>query len=210
MTHVMGMGLGAAVSIGELEEMENFFRDRGSACLIDLCPLADPVVLEFVGMRPYRVIEFNNVLARRIARDESFEATRGITPVPEGHLGEWSRVVSEGFSEHMPVSDEMVELMSATCKAPRCWFAGEDGPVGGAAMGIENGVALFYGDSILPAARGRGWQAALIRERLAAAQRDGCDLAMVSVLPGSLSHRNYERAGFELIYTRVNLQREFL
>jgi hypothetical protein len=33
---------------------------------------------------------------------------------------------------------------------------------------------------------------------------------MVSVLPGSLSHRNYERAGFELIYTRVNLQREFL
>jgi len=32
---------------------------------------------------------------------------------------------------------------------------------------------------------------------------------MVSVLPGSGSHRNYERAGFELIYMRVNLMREF-
>jgi GNAT superfamily N-acetyltransferase len=209
MTHVMGMGLSGAVSVDELERMENFYHDRGSSCLIDLCPLADASVLEFVGGRPYRVIEFNDVLAQRIARDEPFEATRGLAPVPDGDLRKWSRVVSEGFSEHMPVSDEMAELMAATCKGAQCWVAGDDSPAGGAAMGIENGVALFYGDSILPAARGRGWQAGLIRERLAAAQRQDCDLAMVSVLPGSRSHRNYERAGFELIYTRVTLQCDF-
>jgi GNAT superfamily N-acetyltransferase len=75
-------------------------------------------------------------------------------------------------------------------------------------MGVEDGVALFFADSILPEARRKGWQMALIRERLAAAQKEGCDLAMVTVLPGSLSHRIYERAGFELIYLRVNLQRE--
>jgi len=55
--------------------------------------------------------------------------------------------------------------------------------------------------------RGRGFQSALIAERLRQAARNGCDLAMASVLPGSLSHRNYERAGFQLIYMRVNLMR---
>jgi len=32
---------------------------------------------------------------------------------------------------------------------------------------------------------------------------------MVSVLPGSASHRNYERAGFELIYIRMSFERQF-
>lgn len=40
-----------------------------------------------------------------------------------------------------------------------------------------------------------------------AAARAGCDLAMASVLPGSGSHRNYERGGFQLVYMRVNVSR---
>ena len=209
MTHVVGMGLRGTVAADELERMESFFRERGSDCVIDLCPLADASVLDFVARRPYKVAEFNNVLARRIAQDETFAETGGLTLARETELGSWSRVVSEGFSDGMPVSDEMVELMAATCRGAQCWLAGADRAAGGAAMGVEEGVALFFGDAIVPAARGKGWQAAMIRARLAAAQRQGCDLAMVSVLPGSLSHRNYEQAGFELVYTRANLQREF-
>lgn len=209
MTHVVGIGLRGTVATEELHRMESFFRERGSACVIDLCPLADGSVLDFIAKRPYQVIEFNNVLARRIAPDERLADTPGVTVAQEAELGSWSRVVSEGFSEGMPVSDDMAALMAATCRGAQCWFAGEDRGAGGAAMGVQDGVALFFGDSVVPAARGRGWQAAMIRERLAAAQRQGCNLAMVSVLPGSRSHRNYERAGFELIYTRANLQRNF-
>ena len=76
-------------------------------------------------------------------------------------------------------------------------------------MGIRDATALFYGDATLPSARRQGWQSAFIRCRLAAAQQQGSDLAMASVLPGSGSNRNYERAGFQLIYMRVNLMREF-
>ena len=65
-------------------------------------------------------------------------------------------------------------------------------------MGIASGVALFYGDATLPSARRKGWQSKLIRARLHAAQREGCDLAVACVLPGSGSHRNYEREGFGL------------
>ena len=34
----------------------------------------------------------------------------------------------------------------------------------------------------------------------------GCDLATASTLPGSGSQRNYERLGFEVVYTRVTLE----
>lgn len=76
-------------------------------------------------------------------------------------------------------------------------------------MAVQEEVALFTGDAILKPARRQGWQARLIRERLAAAQRLGCQLASTTVLPGSASHRNYERAGFQLIYMRVNVMRTF-
>jgi GNAT superfamily N-acetyltransferase len=205
----MGIGMRGAVPEEELERMELFFRDRGSSCVIDLCPMADTSVIAFIQSRPYRVIEFNNVMARRIAPDEIFEPVEGVRPIGEGELAHWSRVISEGFSEYMPVSKPMVDLMSATCKDVHCWFAGEYEPVGGAAMAVQEGVALFSGDAILQPARRQGWQSRLIRERLAGAQRLGCQLASTTVLPGSASHRNYERAGFQLIYMRVNLMREF-
>jgi len=222
MTHALGIGMRGAVQEGEMERMERFFWDRGSACLIDLCPLADPSVIAFVESRPYRIIEFNNVLARRIQPDEGFGAVVGVQGVAEPDAGVWAQVVSEGFAEYMPVTEEMVRMMTTACKANQCWLAWDEpaglstpksvrverAPVAGAAMNVQNRVALFSGDASLVSARRKGWQAALIQARLAAAQQQACEIAMVTVLPGSASHRNYERAGFELIYMRVNLMRE--
>ena len=212
MTHVLGLGMNGKVSAEELKRMEAFYQERGSSCFIDLCPLADLSVMAYIESQPYRVVEFNDVLARRISPDEAFNEAGGLRRVQQTEMRQWSRLISEGFSEPMPVSDEMSELIGATCQNAQCWFAGvsaDEDALGGGALAIENGVALFFGDSILPGARRRGWQSALIRERLLAAQRQGCGLAMVSVLPGSGSHRNYERAGFELIYTRFNVRRDF-
>jgi GNAT superfamily N-acetyltransferase len=209
MTHALGIGMRGAVPDAEMERMEAFFRDHGSACLIDLCPMTDPSVIAFVTSRPYRVIEFNNVLARRIQPDEEFAPTPGVRPISKTEAPQWARLISEGFAEYMPVTDEMIEIMMTPCEIAQCWFAGEPDPEAGATMGVQSGVAELSGDATLAAARRKGWQLALVRARLAAAQKQGCDLAMVSVLPGSASHRNYERAGFQLIYMRVNLIREF-
>lgn len=215
MTHAVGIGMQRPVPEAELEHMEAFFRDRNSACLIDLCPLADVSVIAFVQSRRYRVIEFNNVLARRITSQEEIPSDRRIRPVLAGEVEQFSRLVLRGFSESMPFSEEMVQTMTATLGPSHAWVASEGTPAGdaepesGAAMGIRSGVALFYGDATLRDARRKGWQSKLIQARLLAAQRAGCDLAIVSVLPGSASHRNYERAGFQLIYMRVNLMREF-
>ena len=209
MTHAVGIGIQRPVPEAELERMEAFFRDRNSACLIDLCPLADASVIAFVQSRPYRVIEFNNLLARRIHAEEEIFTDEHVRPVRADEVDQFSRLILSGFSDSMPFSEEMVQTMSATLGPSRAWIARDIEPEAGGAMGTQNGVALFYGDATLPVARRKGWHLKLIQTRLLAAQREGCDLAIASVLPGSASHRNYERAGFQLIYMRVNLIREF-
>jgi GNAT superfamily N-acetyltransferase len=209
MTHAVGIGMQGTVAETQLEAIEDFFRVRGSPCLIDLCTLADPSVIAFVQSRPYRVVEFNNVLARRLQRDEQFDNTPGVHPIGPEELTKWSRVVSEGFSEYMPPTEEMVSLLASACMGGECWLAGDDTVVGGAAMMVQQNIALLTGDAVLVPARRQGWHGRLIRARLQAAQRLGCEIAATVVLPGSASHRNYERAGFELIYVRVNIGRDW-
>jgi GNAT superfamily N-acetyltransferase len=209
MTHALGVGLSGQVSEEEMERLEAFYRKRGSPCLLDLCPMADDSVINFVQSRPYRVIEFNNVLARAVQPEEIFDSSSSLRLAMPDEKRQWSHVVSQGFAEYVPVTESQIDLMVAICRDVQCWFAETDEPVGGAAMAVQDHAALFFGDAILTGARRKGWQSLLIRERLAAAQKAGCDLAMASVLPGSASHRNYERAGFQLIYMRINLLREF-
>jgi GNAT superfamily N-acetyltransferase len=212
MTHAIGVGMRGPVAAAEFDRLEEFFRQRGSASSIDLCPLGDASVLGFIQSRNYRIAEWNNVMARVIGADERFAPAPDWVlhmAAPEQRLL-WSRVVVAGFEERADVNEDFVALMSATCSRSVCLLGGRGGePCGGAAMGIENGVAHFYGDATLAHARGGGLQSALIRARLALARDRGCDLAMASVIPGSVSNRNYERAGFRLVYMRVNVIREW-
>jgi hypothetical protein len=50
-------------------------------------------------------------------------------------------------------------------------------------------------------------QAALLSARLADAAA-GCDIAVVTTLPGSRSQQNVQRQGFDLLYTRATLVRQ--
>jgi ribosomal protein S18 acetylase RimI-like enzyme len=72
-------------------------------------------------------------------------------------------------------------------------------------MRILNGVAQLCGAATLPEHRRRGVQTALLRERLAEAAREGCDVAVVTTQPGSPSQENAQRQGFELLYARAVL-----
>jgi len=213
MTHAMGIGMSGPVDAAAFDRMEEFFRSRGSASLIDLCPLVDPTVLQLVMDRGYRIIELNNVLVREIDPNESF-------PEPPDHIriervrpeqeALWTLIVTRGFLEKDDVPEEHLAMMSGASGMADCFLAFVHGqPVGGAAAGVRKGVAGFYGDATIVAARGRGVQSRLIEHRLAHAARSGADLAVASVIPGSASNRNYERCGFQLVYMRVNVMREW-
>ena len=78
-------------------------------------------------------------------------------------------------------------------------------PAGGAASAIRDGLATMFADSIIPRFRRLGLHRELIAARLNEALAQGCDLATASTLPGSASQRNYERMGFEVVYTKVTM-----
>ena len=203
-THALGCGLSGPVSASEVDRLERFFFDHASDCLIDLCPMADVGLVAAVMERGYTLIEFNNVLVRPLFAYDAALAPEGLNCelVTEATRAEWLDVVARAFEtplellENIPLYGETLLVRDDRSLA-----------VAAAGSSIVDGVALLFGDATLHSARGRGLQSALIHERLARAARAGCDLAMACVLPGSASHRNYERAGFRLAYMRVNVKR---
>jgi ribosomal protein S18 acetylase RimI-like enzyme len=85
-----------------------------------------------------------------------------------------------------------------------CYLAEVDGEaVGAAALMIFDGIGYLANASTLPAARGRGAQQALIRRRQHDATAAGCELFLTLAGPASVSHRNLERAGLGVAYTKV-------
>jgi GNAT superfamily N-acetyltransferase len=113
----------------------------------------------------------------------------------------------QGFAEQDDIPEEQVAVLSAN-PWPEAFFGlWESFRVAAAAMDVDAGLATFIGDAAVVRARGRGLQLALIRHRLQRAAQLGCDLASASVLPGSSSNRNYERAGFQMIYARIKVSR---
>jgi hypothetical protein len=211
LTHALGIGMDGAVSEAEFDRLEEFFRTRHTDIVIDLCPMAHASVAHFIQTRGYRIAEFNNVMARRLSSEEPLATGAGDLYTSRAGPAEarlWIDVVARGFLECQEPPADFLDMFAGTPLVAECFLAFQEGmPVGAAGMFVTSGVAALFGDATLPYARGRGCQMALIRTRLEAAARAGCDLAMASVLPGSGSHRNYERAGFQLIYMRVNVSR---
>jgi ribosomal protein S18 acetylase RimI-like enzyme len=72
-------------------------------------------------------------------------------------------------------------------------------------MRIVDGIAQLTGAATAPAFRRRGIQSALLAARLADATAAGCDVAVITVQPGSKSQQNAQRRGFDLLYTRAVL-----
>jgi GNAT superfamily N-acetyltransferase len=88
-----------------------------------------------------------------------------------------------------------------------CWLAvaGTGEPAGGGALALHDGLATLFADSTIPLFRRRGLHYELIAARLNEAMARGCHLATAGTQPGSASQRNYERLGFEVVYTKVTL-----
>ncbi len=209
LTQAVGIGLTGPVSEADLAGLETFFRSRGAAVKIDLCPLADPGLIERLSARGYRLTEFNNVLVKPVAGPLAAPAGR-VRRLGAGEGELWADVVGRGFFEAASLSSEEMDVGRAivSMEGADCYLALEAGlPAGGGALAIQGGLAMLFGDSVLAAFRRRGLHGELIAARIAEAAARGCDLAAAATLPGSPSQRNYQRIGFQVVYTRATLVR---
>ena len=214
-TQAIGVGLNGEVSAAELDRLEEFFRSRGAATAIELCPLAGIPLYEALAKREYRLVEVSNVLVRELSSADEFApalAPRGVTvrqAVPEeGKL--FTRTVGQGFAEMAPITQALLDVMEGFFHSEHShhFLAFVEGAMaGGASVFDFGGVAGMFGASTLPEFRGRGVQTALLAARLSWAAQNGCELAKGITLPGSTSHRNHERFGFRVVYTRTKLTR---
>lgn len=85
-----------------------------------------------------------------------------------------------------------------------CYIAtvgGQD--VAAAALTVFDGVGYLANASTIPAGRGYGAQQALIHRRIRVAAAAGCDVVVTLANPFTPSHRNLERAGLRVAYTKA-------
>ena len=64
------------------------------------------------------------------------------------------------------------------------------------------GILGIVGAATLPSMRRRGAQLAVMRKAVSDAL-GRAELAVTTVAPGSISQRNFERLGFQVLYTRA-------
>jgi hypothetical protein len=214
LSETKAIGLQGPVSEADLDRMEAVFFSRGEPSRVVVCPLAHPSLVERLGLRGYRLFSFENILALPLNRDDlEPQAPTGIEVRPAG-AGEsdlYARVVAPNFLAPGQSTDEVVEMMATMLGMDHAtpFLACINGePAGGGAVLVHQGLALLAGAATLPPFRNRGVHAALHHARLAAARRQGCDLAAQGAQPGSTSQRNAERRGFRVAYTRAMLVRE--
>ncbi|MFI6367159.1 GNAT family N-acetyltransferase [Nocardia sp. NPDC050630] len=219
---VVGVGMnGAAFDDAELDAVEQAFAEREAPVQIEVSTLADPAVVERLTRRGYVLFGFENVLGLRLEPGRRARPAEGIEIRDVGHdeFETWVKVIVDGFAtpdtqgvaSHEEFPREAIEQAERDLTATN-GFVGSlamiDGkPVGGASLRLSDGIAQLCGAATLPEFRRRGVQGALLSMRLAAAAAAGCDLAVVTTLPGSKSQQNVQKLGFQLLYPRAILVR---
>jgi hypothetical protein len=211
-TQAVGLGLHGPVSKEEFDRLEEFYFSRKEPVRVETCPLADGSLIVHYRDRGYYASEFSNVMVRPVERVERAAIPEGIeiARAADGEIDLWTLTVAQGFAEHFPVTQELLDVMRlfASGKNTECYLARIEGKVaGGATLAARGRIAGLFGASTLPAFRKRGVQTALLETRMMRAAELGCELAMSLAQPGSASERNITRLGFRTLYTRVKFEK---
>jgi GNAT superfamily N-acetyltransferase len=215
---VAGLGFGGMPDQDELEEIERRYAARGASVQAELSNLADPAVGARLTARGYRLVSFENVLGLSITEPPPRVSPLGIEirRSDDDEFDLWLDVMSDGFAHaddqgvpsHEDFPRDVMDLAQRDFAAAgvRRYIALRDGiAAGGASVAMTDGIAQMAGAATAPAHRRRGIQTALLAARLADAAAEGCDIAVITTQPGSVSQRNVQRSGFDLLYTRAIL-----
>jgi GNAT superfamily N-acetyltransferase len=215
---VIGVGFEAPPSSADLDRLETRFHGAGVPVRIEMSTLARAESHTALSARGYRLLGFENVLARPIdaTAEPATEVGIDVRPVDAAMLDPWLRAVVEGFAvpdesgaggdEPLPPADALLGLFRHVFTAPgyQRYVALLDGAIaGGAIAWFDGDVAFLGGAATVPASRRRGVQRALFEARLRDAWQAGCSLAVLGTQPGTTSQRNAQRRGFCLLYARA-------
>jgi GNAT superfamily N-acetyltransferase len=191
----------------------------GRSVQAEVATLADPAVLRGLTARGFQLVGFENVLGIRPSevRREGSPVVR-VTASPAEELETWIDVVCTAFlspdvydgpAPHDAFARAAIEQAMRDLGDDevftRVLARRGDELAGGASFRIDGTLAQMTGAATLPAHRRHGVQTTLLAARLALAAEAGCDLAVITTAPGSVSQANVMKAGFSLLYARAVL-----
>lgn len=215
MTQAVGIGMNWSDDDDAVTHLENFYRRQNSSVSIEVCPHIDRSLINEFATRGYKLIEQTNTLARPLSqRDWNITPFNGVL-VRRAKLNEFdqlTRTIARGFIPEGEIEQLMLDVFTTFFNQPTvvAFLAEVDGQLaGGGVVAIVDRVASLFSTSVIKKFRGRGAHSALIQARLNFGIEKGCNFALVSAIPGSVSHLNLERQDFRIVYTRSKLFREF-
>ena len=188
-----------ADDLGPLDAILRFYREDGLRCGLQV----DTHVIEPEAAR--RLAE-KQVLVTSLISTQYGALTAAPPPPPGVTVSQVSDEARDDclhlFLDVFEVPPEeregllLTERLESSQPGSRLYIASVDGvPAAAAALDIRDGIGHLTAGATLPQVRRRGCQAALIQQRLADAQQEGCDLALGNAAPFSGSRHNMERAG---------------
>ena len=201
LTQIRGAGMISPTVEADLDAVEAFYEERMAPVSFVLSPFADAALFTYLSRRGYELGSFEHTLVREVTQHD---ADPDIVETSDDD--EWSHAMAEAFFD--VVTPSGVDLARTIFNVPTCKnviVRANQTPAAAAQIDIRDGLATLQCDGTISSYREAGLQKKLINARLHLAHAAGCDIATADVQPGSLSHRNYEKCGFQIAYTKVTL-----
>jgi hypothetical protein len=210
LTQTFGLGVFEDATSEHLDELETFFKDRGSEVFHEVSPMADQSLLALLSDRGYRPIELTNVMYQELGESRIEPALKTEIKtriIDESEADLWAETAAAGWATlHESLADFMLAFgkIAARTSGGRPFLAELDGrPIAAGGFQMYDDICILAGASTIPEARRMGAQNALLAARLQFAIDQGCRFAMMCALPGSQSQTNAQKNGFNIAYTRT-------
>jgi len=202
LSKAFGLGTFGPVSAGDVACVSEFYESRNAVARIFVTPLADPALGATLTQAGYKPAEYDSVM---VAVDPDRHALRDDRIAVATDVGAWARASLNGFVDRdRNLHDDSLARIVGSAQGVIQLEAREDGTiVATAALTVRGECASLIAGSTLREFRRRGWQLALIRDRIARALDAGARIIFAAAAPASVSERNFHRCGFVTLYTRT-------
>lgn len=214
LTQTFGLGVFDEITAEKLDEIEAFFKTRNAPVLHEVSPMADASLLNLLNERGYQPVEHSSVLYRRLNTENQPDLKTNpqikTRLIEKGEEEIWARTSAKSWATVSPEFAALILEIGLINAHSRNAFpfvgelAGEIISTG--MLYIHEAAALLSGAGTIPERRNQGGQTAMLAARLNFAAAQGCKIAAMGALPGSISQRNAEKNGFLTAYTRTKWQ----
>lgn len=196
----------------KLSSLLDDFTEKSASPMIDISPGAMTTTCsKMLLSKGFSQTDFHPIFVRRLEgwNSEVASVQTRIVSTPND-LKSFQDLYVQGWEASAGFSDTMKKFIEKW-NSYSGWYlllAFDDGvPISTAVLFVYDKAAYLADATTPPFFRGRGGQSSLLTARIQKAKELGCDVIFSRADFGSTSHKNMERAGLPLSYTRAVWER---